>query len=122
MNFCGECGTKLKLVCHDCTASIPLHLNTSSPKGLSFDEKPAKIQRSLLGGLTEEILSQRERIEGERRHVTRMFIDMKGFSPLTEKLGPEGTFSLMDQVFEIFIHKIHDYEVTLRLGTKQEKN
>jgi class 3 adenylate cyclase len=29
-----------------------------------------------------------------------MFIDMKGFTPLTEKLGPEETFSLMDQVFE----------------------
>ena len=25
-----------------------------------------------------------------------MFIDMKGFTPLTERLGPEETFSLMD--------------------------
>ena len=42
-----------------------------------------------------------------------MFIDMKGFTPLTEKLGPEETFALMDQVFEILIHKIHDYEGTV---------
>ena len=42
-----------------------------------------------------------------------MFVDMKGFTPLTERLGPEETFALMDQVFEILIHKIHDYEGTV---------
>jgi class 3 adenylate cyclase len=62
---------------------------------------------------TEKILSQRDRIEGERRHVTIMFVDMKGFTPLTEKLGPEVTFSLMDKVFELLIHKVHDYEGTV---------
>ncbi len=42
-----------------------------------------------------------------------MFVDMKGFTPLTEKLGPEVTFSLMDQVFELLIHKVHEYEGTV---------
>ena len=42
-----------------------------------------------------------------------MFVDMKGFTPLTEKLGPEETFGLMDQVFEILIHKVHEYEGTV---------
>ena len=67
----------------------------------------------LPGGLTEKILSQRDRIEGERRHVTIMFVDMKGFTPLTEKLGPEETFVLMDKVFELIIHKVHEYEGTV---------
>jgi len=125
--FCGECGTKLEMVCPSCNAPNPLQFKfclecghnltslakTPAPKDLSFDEKLAKIQKYLPSGLTEKILSQRDRIEGERRHVTIMFIDMKGFTPLTEKLGPEETFSLMDQVFEILIHKIHDYEGTV---------
>jgi|GEM_PF-5876601 len=38
-----------------------------------------------------------KRIEGERRHVTIIFVDMKGFTPLTETLGPEETFSLIDR-------------------------
>jgi len=42
-----------------------------------------------------------------------MFVDMKGFTPLTESLGPEETFSLMDQVFEILIHKVHEHEGTV---------
>ncbi len=127
MKFCGECGAELTLVCPNCTAPIPHSSNSAGsaatvlphrnigrpPKDLSFDEKLAKIQKYLPSGLTEKILSQRDRIEGERRHVTIMFIDMKGFTPLTERLGPEETFTLMDQVFEILIHKIHDYEGTV---------
>ena len=127
MKFCGECGTELKLACPMCDASNPPEFkfcggcghNLTSPqdrpaqRDLSFDEKLAKIQKYLPGGLTEKILSQRDRIEGERRHVTIMFVDMKGFTPLTEKLGPEVTFSLMDKVFELLIHKIHEYEGTV---------
>jgi class 3 adenylate cyclase len=96
--FCGECGKKLERFCL---------------KELSFDEKIEKIQRYLPKGLTEKVLSQRDRIEGERKHVTVMFCDMKGSTPLTEKLGPEETFSLMDQIYEILIHKVHEYEGTV---------
>ena len=30
-----------------------------------------------------------------------------------EKLGPEETYAIMDQVYEILIHKVHDYEGTV---------
>ncbi|MDQ1284967.1 MAG: hypothetical protein QG663_370, partial [Thermodesulfobacteriota bacterium] len=42
-----------------------------------------------------------------------MFVDMKGFTPLSEMLGPEETFSLMDKFYESLIHKVHDYEGTV---------
>jgi class 3 adenylate cyclase len=42
-----------------------------------------------------------------------MFCDMEGFTSLTEKLGLEETYSLMDEVYEILIHKVHDYEGTV---------
>jgi class 3 adenylate cyclase len=42
-----------------------------------------------------------------------MFCDMEGFTPFTEKLGPEDAFSIMDEVYEILIHKVHDYEGTV---------
>jgi class 3 adenylate cyclase len=82
-------------------------------KELSFDEKLDKIQRYLPKGITEKILSQRDRIEGERKQVTVMFCDMESFSPLVETLGPEEAYSIMDQVYEILIHKVHDYEGTV---------
>jgi len=74
------------------------------PKDLSFEEKIAKIQRYLPEGLTEKILSQRDRIEGERKRVTVMFCDMEGFTALTQRLGPEEACSVMDKVYEILIH------------------
>jgi class 3 adenylate cyclase/tetratricopeptide (TPR) repeat protein len=42
-----------------------------------------------------------------------MFCDMEGFTSLTEKLGSEEMYSVMDQVYEILIHKVHDYEGTV---------
>ncbi len=99
--FCGDCG-------HDLTQPSP-----AIPKELSFDEKIAKIQKYLPSGITEKILSQRDRIEGEKRQVTVLFCDMKGFTPLSEKLGPEAMYAMMDEVYEILIHKVHEYEGTV---------
>ncbi|KPK24898.1 MAG: hypothetical protein AMK69_15510 [Nitrospira bacterium SG8_3] len=82
-------------------------------RDLSFDEKIAKIQRYLPKGLTEKILSQRDRIEGEHKQVTVMFCDMAGFTALSEELGPEDAYGIMDEVYELLIHKVHDYEGTV---------
>ena len=38
---------------------------------------------------------------------------MENFTPLVEKLGPEEAYAIMDQVYEILIHKVHDFEGTV---------
>ena len=99
--FCKECGNQLT------SSSI------QSSEAHSFDEKIDKIQRYLPKGLAEKILAQRGKIEGERKQVTVMFCDMEGFTPLVEKLGSEKAYSVMDEVYEILIHKVHEYEGTV---------
>jgi class 3 adenylate cyclase len=99
--FCNECG-------HQLSSS----LKTSS-KTQSIDKKIDKIQRYLPKGLAEKILAQRGKIEGERKQVTVMFCDMEGFTPLVEKLGSENAYSVMDEIYEILIHKVHDFEGTV---------
>ena len=42
-----------------------------------------------------------------------MFCDMENFTALSEKLGAEEAYAMMDQVYEILIHKVHDYEGTV---------
>jgi len=124
--FCRECGAKLLLACPQCAAEILSSdkfcgecghkLSVPSevvPKDLSFDKKLTKIQKYLPKGLIEKILSQRNRIEGERKQVTVMFCDMEGFTSLSEKLGPEEAYTIMDQIYEILIHKVHNYEGTV---------
>ena len=39
-----------------------------------------------------------------------MFCDMKGFTPLSEKLGSEVMYTIMDEIYEILIRKVHEYE------------
>ncbi len=126
VKFCEECGAKMEINCPSCSAFIPLGKNfcgkcghsltlpsKPTPKALSFDEKLEKIQRYLPEGLTEKILSQRAKIEGERKQVTVMFCDMEGFTHLTEQLGPEEAYSIMDEVYELLIQKVHEYEGTV---------
>jgi len=124
--FCKKCGTKLELKCPSCgnpyesdsvfcdecghNLTLP---SKPTPKDLTLDEKIEKIQKYLPKGLIEKILAQRERIEGERKQVTVMFCDMEGFTALSERIGPEEAYSIMDQVYEILIHKVHDYEGTV---------
>ena len=124
--FCNECCCKLEISCPECSKINPpgskfcneCGHNLTTPqepvlKELSFDEKIEKIQRYLPEGLTEKILSQREKIEGERKQVTVMFCDMEGFTRLSERLGPEGAYDIMDKIYELLIHKVHDYEGTV---------
>ncbi|KKK46693.1 hypothetical protein LCGC14_3162690, partial [marine sediment metagenome] len=124
--FCRKCGEKFLQICPKCGAeNLPgdnfcdqcghnlEEPQKAPPEDLSFDEKLNKIQKYLPKGLTEKILAQRDRIEGERKQVTVMFCDMEGFTYLAEKLGPEEAYSIMDQVYEILIHKVHDYEGTV---------
>jgi class 3 adenylate cyclase/tetratricopeptide (TPR) repeat protein len=99
--YCNECGHYL----------IPS--TKATPQSLSFDEKLERLQRYLPQGLTEKILTLRDRIEGERKQVTVMFCDMEGFTPLVERLGPEETYLIMNQVYEILIHQVNDFEGTV---------
>ena len=108
--FCVECGNKIEIICPKCSSvnfpnfkfcsecgqklSIP---SKAPPKDLFFDEKLTKIQKYLPKGLTEKILSQKDRIEGERKQVTVMFCDMEGFTQLSGRHGPDKVYTIMDQ-------------------------
>lgn len=126
MKFCGECGTKLEAVCPKCNFINPPGFKFCGECGYNFheaaetssvepslDDKVSKIKKYLPEGLTDKILSQRDKIEGERKQVSVMFCDMAGFTSLVEQLGPEKGYSVMDQIYEILIHKVQDYQGTI---------
>jgi len=100
-SFCNRCGHKI------------IDISDQSSKTLPIDKKIAEIQRYLPEGLAEKILSQKNKIEGERKHVTVMFCDLEGFTGVSEKLGLEGSYTIMNRIYEILIHKVHEYEGTV---------
>ena len=102
--FCSECGHQLSLAAPTAKPTQPL---------LSPDETLAKIQRYLPQGLVEKILSQRGRIEGERKQVTVLFTDIANYTSMAEKLDPEETYSIMEKIYEILIRKVNEYGGTV---------
>ena len=128
--FCVQCGTKLEKICPNCGASnTPRHrfcgkcgydlaiAREPIPSSASLEEKSGKTQHHLPEGLTEEILPQRSKIEGQRKQVTVISCDMNGFTSVPQKLGQEKTHSIMDEVFDILIHRVHDYGGTVNKMT-----
>lgn len=104
---CPKCQTENREVAKFCDicGHQPSTSSVASSQLISIDDKIEKIQGYLPKGLTEKILAQRGIIEGERKQVTVMFCDMVLFTPLVEKLGFEKAYSVMDEVYEILIHK-----------------
>lgn len=121
--FCRRCGVKLEIICRKCQAlltpdSVFCDECGTKVAGIaaivpSIDEKLIKIQKYLPKGITDRILAQKDRIEGERKQVTVMFCDMAGFTPLLEQMDPESAYGIVDQVYELLIHKVHAYDGTV---------
>ncbi len=94
--------------CNECAHTLT---PPSDPalKDLSLDEKLEKIQRYLPKGLTEKILSQRDRIESERKHVTALFSDMSGYTAISENLDPEEVKEITSRIFSQISHIVAKY-------------
>src|SRR5215510_5213498 len=93
MKFCGQCGTAL-------TAPSPPGADTAGDAAQLSRPPEAKRQDYTPPHLAEKILRSRSALEGERRHVTVLFADVTGFTPLAEKLDPEEVHQIMSGCFE----------------------
>jgi class 3 adenylate cyclase len=60
--------------------------------------------------LAEKILAARTTIEGERKQVTVLFADVKGFTSISEKLDPEEVQTMISECLLFFTEEIHRYE------------
>ena len=63
--------------------------------------------------LAEKILTSRTALEGERKHVTVLFADMKGSMELLADRDPEEARQLLDPVLERMMEAVHRYEGTV---------
>jgi class 3 adenylate cyclase len=63
--------------------------------------------------LAEKILTSRSALEGERKQVTVLFVDVSGFTSLSEQLDPEDLHRLMTRAFELMLAEVHRYEGTV---------
>ncbi|HET8578604.1 MAG TPA: AAA family ATPase, partial [Methylomirabilota bacterium] len=91
--FCGACGKPLAPALHD-------------PK---FSSPTAYTPRHLAG----RILALRPILEGERKHVSILFADLKGSMELLADRDPEDARQVLDPVLERLMEAVHYYEGTV---------
>ena len=65
--------------------------------------------------VVDEILKDPERLvlTGERREVTVLFCDIRGFTPLSERLDPEGVVLLLNEFYNLMIEMTFKHDGTL---------
>lgn len=62
-----------------------------------------------------EILSSSEDIKvgGERKEITLMFVDIRGFTPLSEKMEPEEVIEILNEYLELCTQAVFEFEGTI---------
>ena len=79
---------------------------------MSQDEWSQLLQTDMDKLFTSRAQEQRETItlkKGERRNVTVLFLDIKGFTAMSEKLDPEEVTQIIDNVFKVLTSEILRY-------------
>ena len=104
--FCLECGGRLSLTCASCGADLPSGSRFCNYCGTPVH--PSAADRPRFGGpeayipmhLAEKILTSKSALEGERKHVTVLFADLKGSMELLADRDPEEARKIRDPVLE----------------------
>jgi class 3 adenylate cyclase/tetratricopeptide (TPR) repeat protein len=116
--FCEECAAPLARACGGCGAKI-------SPTAKFCPEcgQPTATQPSFASPKTytpkhliEKILAARNAMEGERKHVTVLFADLKGSTEMVADRDPEEAQAILDPVLKLMMDAIHYYEGTVSLA------
>ena len=117
--FCGECGASLarSVTCAGCG-----HANAAEQKfcngcGQRLGAAPTAAPpapRSPRAGtpshLADRILRVRDSLQGERKQITVLFVDVKGSMDLAEQLGAEEWHAILDRFFQILTDGVHRFE------------
>ena len=112
--FCEECAAPLARTCSSCGTKISpaakfcpeCGRSTTQPR---FDSPTAYTPKHL----AEKILATRTAIEGERKHVTVLFADLKGSTELIAERDPEEAQGILDPVLKLMMDAVHYYEGTV---------
>ena len=112
--FCGECGAPLASRCAACGSTNPPGQkfcgecgNPLSPPVLPSASPLGTPQTYTPKHLAERILTSKAALEGERKHVTVLFADVKGSMELLADRDPEEARKFLDPVLERMMEAVH---------------
>jgi len=121
--FCSHCGSKLEQFCPNCGAIVDRTdrycTECSTKLDATITSEPEKSISTIdplsytPNHLAKRILKKRTLIEGERRTITVLYADAKGFTPISERLGEEAIYDLSKKFVDLMMEAVHRYEGTI---------
>ena len=121
-NFCLGCGTRLGLTCALCGAALVAGARFCNKCGISLNAQAPDPGLSSPASYTpkhlaERILRSKAALEGERKHVTALFADVKRSMELADQVDPEEWHNILDRFFDILTEGVHRFEGTVNQYT-----
>ena len=122
LRFCRQCASELANICADCGFENPAGFKFCGQCGSNLAaasvaqtpiEELGKLKSYVPGHLVEKMIQQSQALRGERRTVTVLFCDIKGFTAMSERLDPEDVYSIMDEIFRQFVEQVYRFEGTV---------
>ena len=115
--FCGDCGARLgapEPVVPEPMAPEPMAPEPMAPEPVVPAYDPtAGLERLVPKEFADRLRASRGHVEAERRLVTILFCDVKGFTTMAEALDPEDVLEIMNGAFEHLIGPVYRHEGTL---------
>src|SRR5262252_668554 len=115
--FCLGCGGSFMLTCPRCATALPADasfcLECGQPVGTPAATRHVSPEAYTPKHLAEKILTSKSALEGERKQVTVLFVDLKGSMELLADRDPEEARKLLDPVVERMMEAVHRYEGTV---------
>ena len=111
--FCLQCGTRLALICANCATELPPEakfcLNCGQAVGSgSIPSRFSSPENYTPQYLAEKILSSKGMLEGERKQVSVLFVDVSGFTAISERLDPEDVHALMNRAVDLMLGEVQN--------------
>jgi class 3 adenylate cyclase/tetratricopeptide (TPR) repeat protein len=123
--FCAGCGERLQQLCRGCGRANAVDAAFCNGCGRPLDEAaaqtppaPAKDPREYTPKhLADKILTTKSALEGERKLVTVLFVDLKGSMDLAGSIDAEEWHTILDRFFGILADGVHRFEGTVNQYT-----
>lgn len=92
-----------------------LRAETEAAKRHALKDEYTRLAKYLPREVVEVVMRdpQRRQLGGQRLTATILFVDIRNFTALAERIPPEETVALLNEFFAVMVEKLFDYEGTL---------
>jgi class 3 adenylate cyclase len=114
---CGACGALVRIRCASCGTDLPEAARFCMSCGAPRHREPARPQPYSPPHLERDVLRSKIALEGERKLVTVLFVDVKDSVELSARAGAEEWHAVMDAFFGMAARAVHGVEGTINQYT-----